>query len=217
MEHPPVSAGEASKQHQLVRVYMVVLLLMSLRLVERGTKSQLSSRISAEIADHPEGAKQPKPGGQLQGWFKSNVQLAHVMCLLPVGIALALLVVLAGVATVAHKMGTSKGKTKIIHVITSNSSCDGLQAAAAALQPTTSTSTACTGGSATLPAASAALIQHIASNQLFSTDNCSTPGLSSSSQGASEGAAVPHATASAVVVQVGLACFTCMLAFSLSE
>jgi len=79
------------------------------------------------------------------------------------GAAVLGILLLAGVAAVAHKRGTSIGKVKYIHVITSNSTgCDGLQAAAEAPPQTSGSNNGTTASSrAGLPTADAAFLQHI--------------------------------------------------------
>lgn len=75
------------------------------------------------------------------------------------------ILLLAGVAAVAHKRGTSIGKVKYIHVITSNSTgCDGLQAAADAPSQKIGSSSGITASSsapAGLPGTNGAFLQHI--------------------------------------------------------
>jgi hypothetical protein len=71
---------------------------------------------------------------------------------------LAGILLLAGVGLLTHRRSgalTGEGKVKYIHVITTNSSCDSIQAVAAARRGASNDT------SASLPASAAALLQHI--------------------------------------------------------
>lgn len=76
------------------------------------------------------------------------------------GFVLAAVLLLAGGTVLAHqrlRAATNNGKVKYIHVITTNSSCDGIEAGAAA-----QLNSNCNGSAnIAVPAANAALLQHM--------------------------------------------------------